>query len=198
MIAQGEFRRLLSADTKARADILRKLFGTEYLATFKDVLRTRANSLKHDYQDSLRTITLLADQAYFDEESDEAFSIATLKTDERLTAGVLQEALTVQLERDRKNVELRQEVLAELTTTKDRLTHTLDALKRRSELTRERGTLETNLTQARQSAQDIQGKLTSLEQQKPVRDQKAKQITTLELQEGYFTSRDGSCPSARR
>ena len=190
MIAQGEFRRLLSADTKARADILRKLFGTEYLATFKDVLRTRANSLKHDYQDSLRTITLLADQAYFDEESDEAFSIATLKTDERLTAGVLQEALTVQLERDRKNVELRQEVLTELTTTKDRLSQTLDALKRHAELTGELDTLETNLTQAHQSAQDIQGKLTSLEQQKPVRDQKAKQITTLELQEGYFTSRD--------
>ncbi len=190
MIAQGEFRRLLSADTKARADILRKLFGTEYLATFKEILRSRANALKHDYQDSLRTITLLADQAYFDEESDEAFSIATLKTDERLTASVLKEALTIQLERDHKKAQAYQGALEKLTSTKDHLSRTLDGIKRQEELTHELNDLEKKLTQSLQSMHTVETKLTELEQQKSARDQKAKQITTLEIQEGYFASRD--------
>ena len=172
MIAQGEFRRLLSADTKARADILRKLFGTEYLATFKEILRSRANALKHDYQDSLRTTTLLADQAYFDEESDEAFNIATLKTDERLTASVLKEALTIQLERDHKKAQAYQGALEKLTSTKDYLSRTLDGVKRQEELTHELNDLEENLTQSLQSMRAVETKLTELEQQKSARNQK--------------------------
>lgn len=192
MIAQGEFRRLLSADTKARAEILRKLFGTEYLTTFRDALRNRANTLKSAYKDSLRTITLLADQAYFDEESDEAFSIATLKTDERLTAGVLGEALAVQLDRDQKKAQLEQDALTELTATKEQLSHKLDIVRQRAELTRELEGLTVSLTQERQAVDESKKQLAELEAQKPARDANAKQITTLELQEGYFASRDAT------
>lgn len=190
MIAQGEFRRLLSADTKARAEILRKLFGTEYLTVFRDALRNRANTLKSAYKDSLRTITLLADQAYFDEESDEAQMIATLKTDERLTAGVLGEALTTQLDRDQKKAQLEKDLLTEATAAKERLTRQLDSLHKRADLTHELGGLETSLAQERHAEDESKKQLAALDAQKPVRDNNAKQVTTLELQEGYFASRD--------
>ncbi len=190
MIAQGEFRRLLTANTTERGDILRKLFNTEFLTAFQENLNTRAKTLKNAFKDSLYTVTLLADQASFDEESDEAFTLATLKTNEGLTAGVLIDALAKQLERDERKVQQNQETLASLTATKDQLSLTLEKTKQRTELITELNELNEHLAQSLQSVADARTKLAEFEQQKPNRDQKAKELTTLELQEQYFTSRD--------
>ena len=45
MIAQGDFRRLLSAGTKERSDILRRLFGTDSLRAFQRELEQRRAEL---------------------------------------------------------------------------------------------------------------------------------------------------------
>ncbi|MEE0844770.1 MAG: SMC family ATPase [Eggerthellaceae bacterium] len=63
MIAQGEFRRLLTAPTKERAAIFRKLFGTEYLARFQDELQEEKRSLQIGYSTLRQTTEMLADQA---------------------------------------------------------------------------------------------------------------------------------------
>ena len=46
MIAQGDFRRLLQADTKERAAIMRKLFGTAPYLGFQNALATRSRELE--------------------------------------------------------------------------------------------------------------------------------------------------------
>lgn len=46
MIAQGEFMKLLTADSKERGDIFRKVFGTEKFADFQKKLSIKANELK--------------------------------------------------------------------------------------------------------------------------------------------------------
>lgn len=63
MIAQGDFRRLLSADTKDRSAILRKLFGTEPYLAFERALARRQRELEKSSQsvtDQLRGIMSLA------------------------------------------------------------------------------------------------------------------------------------------
>lgn len=190
MIAQGEFRRLLTANTTERGEILRKLFNTEFVTLFQENLNVRANTLKAAFKDSLRTVTLLADQATFDEESDEAFALATLKTNEGLTANALIDALTKQLERDESKAQQNQEMLTSLTATKNHLSLTLEKVKQHAEVSTKLATLEEALVQSRQSVTDAHAKLTELEQQKPDRDQKAKKLTVLELQKQYFVSRD--------
>ena len=63
MIAQGDFRRLLSADTKERSAILRKLFGTEPYLAFERALARRQRELEKSSQsvtDQLRGIMSLA------------------------------------------------------------------------------------------------------------------------------------------
>lgn len=63
MIAQGDFRRLLSADTKERSSILRKLFGTEPYLAFERALARRQRELEKSSQsvtDQLRGIMSLA------------------------------------------------------------------------------------------------------------------------------------------
>ncbi len=46
MIAQGEFMKLLTADSKERGEIFRKVFGTERFADFQKKLSIKANGLK--------------------------------------------------------------------------------------------------------------------------------------------------------
>ena len=48
MIAQGDFRKLLSADTKARGPILRKLFGTSPYQDFQSALEERRKGLERE------------------------------------------------------------------------------------------------------------------------------------------------------
>lgn len=45
MIAQGEFQKLLNADSKSRRDIFRKLFKTEKYNELEELLKTEANQL---------------------------------------------------------------------------------------------------------------------------------------------------------
>jgi exonuclease SbcC len=49
MIAQGDFRKLLQADSKERAEILRKLFGTGNIQRFQEKLREKASQEKEEY-----------------------------------------------------------------------------------------------------------------------------------------------------
>jgi exonuclease SbcC len=50
MIAQGDFRKLLQADSKERAEILRKLFGTDHIQRFQEKLREKASRETASYQ----------------------------------------------------------------------------------------------------------------------------------------------------
>jgi exonuclease SbcC len=55
MIPQGEFRELLTADSKARQDILQKIFGTEVLRRIQELLEGKASTLS-------RAVTALTGQ----------------------------------------------------------------------------------------------------------------------------------------
>ncbi len=71
MIAQGEFRKLISANTKDRQEILRKLFNTEKYLQLQDALTKKCSSIEADIKKSDNLIshsvsTLIApsDSAY--------------------------------------------------------------------------------------------------------------------------------------
>lgn len=49
MIAQGDFLKLLTADTETRQKIFRKLFKTDYYDTLQKVINQETNDLKKDY-----------------------------------------------------------------------------------------------------------------------------------------------------
>jgi len=68
MIAQGEFLKLLLAETKDRIDIFRKIFNTNIYQLFQDQVRKDANALKNDiaaqrqgYDFALNSIRLIED-----------------------------------------------------------------------------------------------------------------------------------------
>lgn len=56
MIAQGEFLKLLLADTKKRSEIFRELFGTRKYQELQDILRNRSGKLHDRYQEISQSI----------------------------------------------------------------------------------------------------------------------------------------------
>lgn len=50
MIAQGDFRKLLVADTKERQEIFRKIFKTDYYRILQDKIRSEYSAVKNEYE----------------------------------------------------------------------------------------------------------------------------------------------------
>lgn len=67
MIAQGEFQKLLNADSKSRREIFRKLFKTEKYNELEEALKTEANQLYHDCELAKQSINQYANGILCDE-----------------------------------------------------------------------------------------------------------------------------------
>ena len=89
MIAQGDFRRLLSAGTKERAAILRKLFGTAPYDEFQKALKRRRDKLEDDSKTVRNRLLALAPMISISDEAEvaeEAGDAATSTRRERREA----------------------------------------------------------------------------------------------------------------
>lgn len=62
MIAQGDFRKLLLADTEERSTIFRKLFHTDIFRTIQEKLKAEAGTLDREYKEILRSIRQYMEQ----------------------------------------------------------------------------------------------------------------------------------------
>lgn len=62
MIAQGDFRKLLLAETEERSTIFRKLFHTDIYHTIQEKLRFEASALDKEYKELLRSIRQYMEQ----------------------------------------------------------------------------------------------------------------------------------------
>lgn len=60
MIAQGEFRRLLQADTRTRKEILQNILGTQLYARIQRRLKDELSELKKEREDAARAVRIYA------------------------------------------------------------------------------------------------------------------------------------------
>ncbi len=56
MIAQGDFRKLLIADTKERQEIFRKIFKTDYYRVLQDKIKSEYSAVKNEYEAAERSV----------------------------------------------------------------------------------------------------------------------------------------------
>ena len=68
MIAQGDFRKLLLADTEERSNIFRKLFHTDLYKTIQERLKFETGGLDKAYKELLRSIRQYTEQVRYSEE----------------------------------------------------------------------------------------------------------------------------------
>ena len=89
MISQGDFRKLLQADTKERQRIFRDIFGTGLFVTLQNQLKENASQLREQKEHAARSIQQYIGGMVCDTQSPVALDVAKAKAGELTIADVM-------------------------------------------------------------------------------------------------------------
>ncbi len=79
MIAQGDFRRLLLADTQTRREIFRSIFGTGFYQRFQESVRQDASDLWKEIQEAVRSMKQSVSAVFYDGDEELREAVENLK-----------------------------------------------------------------------------------------------------------------------
>lgn len=169
MIAQGDFRRLLSEDTKERAKILRKLFETEPFVQFQKGLEAQRSDLENKTSQIRRDLEKFVQLAILEDEQREDLLSGGVD------ASAVIDALTHQIELDIKDLDRRKCAYDAVSQqVSDAVAHHERACQ--LEQTRaDRMQTEQQLTSLNEAAHAAEHELALLDQNKQIRDDLAGQ-----------------------
>ncbi len=85
MIAQGEFRKLLTADTKSRQEIFRKIFRTEPYRRFQEEIKNAYSAVDGEFTSLMSSIKQYIDGIECDEDDVSAIEVEKAKNNEMKT-----------------------------------------------------------------------------------------------------------------
>ena len=190
MIAQGEFQKLLNADSKDRREIFRKLFRTEKYNRLEETLKNEANQLKRDCEMSEKSIKQYIDGVLCDINDQEIMLKVENLKNETLPAseaeGILNAIIEKDSARETRIAEERGDVDAKITDLNAKI-------EKQEEIKQAKETLETKkaefadksneIKQAEKSKKDAEAK-------KPEADELRKKATKLENEIDMYTERE--------
>ena len=90
MISQGEFRKLLQADTKERQKIFRDIFGTTLYVTLQNQLKEKAGEVRTQYEQAALSIKQYIGGIVCDEDSLLALDVKKAKDGQLTTADIME------------------------------------------------------------------------------------------------------------
>ena len=131
MIAQGDFKELLTAESKKRQEIYRKIFKTELYEKITDELKSEADSKKKDYQRLLDSLKIHTDRLEADENSEFSEKLKDVqKSDNSEFDEVIELADSLVLEDEEKNRKLKTEIeqTEKAVSEKERLIEKINSL----------------------------------------------------------------------
>ena len=180
MIAQGDFLKLLLADTKERQKIFRNIFHTNLYVELQDQLSKQASKVKYQWEDVRDSIRQYIDGILCDEESEHAEVIrqskdGTLPIEEVLTA------LDVLLESD---ASLRDKLEGSLQETDIALEGTVALLTKaeaREKIKKDLAKAEEKEVSTKLLLQQSQKALEEEQAKKPRQEQLSREITAIDL-----------------
>lgn len=180
MIAQGEFQKLLNADSKSRREIFRKLFKTEKYNELEEALKTEANQLYHDCELAKQGINQYANGILCDEnETKLASRVNSLKNgDSPISEAVemLDDIIESDSQKEEDNGKLIEKNTAELVKINAKLEQKTELSKARETLEQKNSDLvkkSAELKVAQKTKEEADAKL-------PEADKLRKQATSLE------------------
>lgn len=180
MIAQGDFLKLLLADTKERQKIFRNIFHTNLYVELQDQLSKQSNKVKYQWEDAQNSIRQYVEGILCGEDSEFTDQIQQAKEGALPIAEVLSalESLLASDAATRDALEAHlQNTEKELETVVGLLTKAESYQKRKQDLT----LAEAQQASAKQLLAQKQEALEAEQSRKPLRDQLSVEITAIEL-----------------
>ena len=163
MIAQGDFRKLLSANTKERSALFQKIFDTQRYELFQKALAEQKNTLKASHDAIARTLRVHAKAVKLEADPDAEQELAARLDNDTVQAPWLEALLEKTVERDNERVESLQAQLDEAAARRDELQSAalditkLEELERQQEQTQaKRQTLAGEASTTRAALDDIE------------------------------------------
>ena len=192
MIAQGDFRKLLRANTDERAKIMRKLFGTAPYLDFQKSLQRRATELGAQGKGVRQRLAALAPNVLVDGSAERSERLAAQAASEAPSADALLDILAEQDEADaalgqsleaaEKDAGVEVDRLAELARRAERV----EALKLECE--RDKGSHEASLA----NLESAEAKLKVQEGRVAEREQLDRKVTLLQSELGRYDELDAA------
>ena len=162
MIAQGDFRKLLLADTEERSNIFRKLFHTDIYKVIQEKLKFEAGGLDKAYKELLRSIRQYTEQVRYSTE--DQLGQQWILMEKNGFEGNLEESLEILeqfLKADKDNLKAVNKQIKENDTELEKVNQLLgkahkeaDAKARKEQLLQEREGLLPQLEQAQKDAEN--------------------------------------------
>ena len=180
MIAQGDFLKLLLADTKERQKIFRNIFHTNLYVELQDQLSKQASKVKYQWEDVRDSIRQYIDGILCDEESEHAEVIrqskdGTLPIEEVLTA------LDALLESDASLRDKLEGSLQETDIALERTVALLTKAEAREKIKKDLAKAEEKEVSTKLLLQQSQKALEEEQAKKPRQEQLSREITAIDL-----------------
>ena len=180
MISQGEFRKLLQADTRERQKIFRDIFGTGLYVTLQDQLKAQAGEVRAQREQAGLSIRQYLGGIACDPDSPLAREVEKARAGE-LPMECISSLLEALLHEDACS---REQAAGELEELESQLEATVSRLTQALSLEEAKRSLaEKETGEAKQAAalKEAAAALTAAQADEPLREQLGKQITSLEL-----------------
>lgn len=180
MIAQGDFLKLLLADTKERQKIFRNIFHTNLYVELQEQLSRQANGVKKQWEDTRSSILQYMEGIVWAEDSSLARQGQQARDGELPTEEVLSllEALLAEDQAAQKTLNTRlADTDGALQTVAGQLSKAESYQKTKTALEQARENVEKTEAQLRQYREKLDAQL----EKKPMQEELRKEITTMEL-----------------
>ena len=181
MIAQGDFRKLLIADTKERQEIFRKIFKTDRYRILQDRIKSEYSLVKNEYDAAQRSVSQFIGGIQCDENDVLSIEASKAKSGEMTVEDVI-ELIENILENDKK---AESETVGKLGVTEKKLEAVTGILAKSDELLKAQAELDiSEKTYSRMTAEfeEIKRSLEIEKAKKPEQERLAKQIAVIEAE----------------
>ena len=179
MIAQGDFLRLLYADTKERRNILRTIFSTDNYRILQERINSDFNQIKNQCSEGQRSLIQFADQICFSDEDELLPELDNAKASPELSSA-LKALLDRILARDKAQEKVRELELEENEKLLNESRLELDRFSRIKELLSQKEQAEKNLHQLSEKAAVLKEKSDSAAERLPEAEKLKKEIAVSE------------------
>ena len=181
MIAQGDFRKLLVADTKERQEIFRKIFKTDYYRILQDKIKSEYSAVRNEYEAAQSSVKQYISDIQCDENDVLSIEANNARNGEMIVEDVV-ELISKILENDKKSESVTAEKISKIEKAIEEATAVLAKAEEYSKAKTELEKSEKTYAELTVSFEEIKKALETEKSKKPEHEKLIKEISVIDAE----------------